>query len=74
MVIELPSQISPLLFFSCSLTVIERGLAARKGAILIQGSHFGTDMILTTETLRETMDAIALTFCQVQVQRFHVHD
>jgi len=49
------------------LTVLQRGVAARRGHVMLQGSCLGSDMILTSERLRDTLDSIALTFVQVQV-------
>ena len=45
-----------------SLTVIERGIAAREGRIFTKGSCLGTDMVLNTVTFRDLKPAVALTF------------
>ena len=48
------------------LTVIHRGVAARRGRVLLTNHCFGTDMILVMEALRDRMDAISLTFSQAR--------
>ena len=47
------------------LFVIERGVAAKRGCLGLVGACFGKDVILSNENLRDTSDAIALTFLQV---------
>jgi hypothetical protein len=48
-----------------NLFVIERGIIAKRGALGVAGTCFGHDVILSNDNLRDTTDAIALTFLQV---------
>ena len=58
------SRLEPI---TCAnLTVVQRGVAAKKGNIIVAGGCFGSDIILSNAELRDKMDAIALTFTQVR--------
>ena len=45
-----------------SLTVLESGLAIRRGRLLPPASHFGEDMVIALPALRDTAAAVALTY------------
>ncbi len=45
-----------------SLSVIERGIAAKDGRIATKGTCLGDDMVLSSSTFRDLNPAIALTF------------
>ena len=51
-----------------TLQVVERGIAAKAGRIKTKGSCLGEDMVLSTDTFRDSDPAVALTFV-VQVRR-----
>ena len=46
------------------LTVVDRGVIAKRGMIGRSGAVFGTDVILSNKYLRDMGDAVALTFVQ----------
>ena len=47
-----------------SLFIVDRGVCAKKGKIALIGACLGQDMIVSNEMLRDTSDAVALTFVQ----------
>ena len=47
------------------LWMLDRGICSRRGRVALVGSCFGDDFILTSPSLRDLSDAIALTFVQV---------
>jgi len=52
---------------SINLTIIERGIGAKNGRILMAGSCFGEDMILSHLTFRDLEPAVSLAYTQVLV-------
>ena len=44
------------------LCVVERGIAAKAGHLKTKGSCLGEDMILSSDTFKDLLPAIALTF------------
>ena len=47
------------------LFIVERGVVAKRGCLGLSGFCFGKDVILSNANLRDTSDAIALTFLQI---------
>lgn len=47
-----------------NLFIVERGVVAKRGSLGVAGTCFGQDVILSNNNLRDTSDAIALTFLQ----------
>jgi len=50
---------------STCLSIVMRGIVARGGDLMYQGSTWGEDMILTSTVLRDTRFATALTYVEV---------
>lgn len=71
-VIQIAQSLSPQLYATREvfpstgvLYILERGLCARGGHVLIAGGTWGEDMILESKTLLDTTSTIALTYCEV---------
>eukprot|EP00966_Prymnesium_polylepis_P295922 6834585-Prymnesium_polylepis.2 len=47
------------------ISIVMRGVAAKSGAILTYGAHWGDDCIVKTAALRDTRHASALTYVEV---------
>ena len=56
------------------LVILLQGIVSRAGTFLPEGSHWG-DVIITSQLLRDTRPATAITFCEVaRLSRFDILD
>ena len=49
------------------LNIISTGAAVKGGKIMLLGNYWGEDMIITSQPLRDTRPATALTYMEISV-------
>lgn len=58
-----------------SLCVVERGCVANLGTVLVVGSTWGEDLILSHKSLRYDTNPIAMTYCEIKyLERYQLQD
>ena len=54
----------PIAYDGPAIHFVTRGTAVRGGQPLVTGKHWGEDAIITSDALRDTRPAAALTYCE----------